>query len=282
MKIVIVDPIFKASRLYYSTLAAKASNQMGYKPVVLTRNYSNTEHYVEMMEKVDHDLIEICDLPEDFWYGKIDASQLTLVFRQIEIMAADDELIVYFSGLNEIWPEIVDVVKKQFASLSNVHMIFVEYHPEYLLNIGARIRASGLLHYLKQYVRIFKHKQIQLQRFRELDKASFSYDIIVLDERIHEKRMGAIPRFLKSKVHVNCDPAQSPLLSTVTTVVKDSITLLSVGLQSRRKGLVQIIRLAELAKIQSLPIRIRIVGRLEKDTEFLRSRIASASNIEFI
>lgn len=280
MKIVIVDPIFKASRLYYSKLAAQAANRLGYKPTILARNFSKTNHYFETMKDIDHDLFETCELPEDFWYGKIDSEQTFSLLEKIDSLSRDNDLIVYFSGLNELWPTFLDVAEEHFSHLTNVNMIFVEYHPEYLLNVRKRVWAKGLTGKIKQYMRLLKHKRKIATRITKFSKIFTNFKLIILDERVKSKKYSDIPVPLRNNIIINCDPAPFSH-SDIGSAQTDNIVILSVGTQSRRKGLVQLIRLAELETIKALPVTIKIVGRLDKDTSFLKKRIAKADNINF-
>lgn len=254
----IVDPIFRGSRLFYSWMAFEAFQSAGFEPRILTRREVRSEGFDAYFD--DQSPIDpVVDLPEGFWYGKIPEEQIGRIVDAIETRlhdrAPDEALHVHFSGLDELFPGMLDALADRFAgSSAPITFSFVHYDARYLLSQGAgfvkmREKIAGALTLLP------------------------GARMLILDDRLER----ATPPEFQDQVLVMPDPApltpetigavkKAPQVSTLYDKDDARIRVVALGRQSDRKGLPDVIRAAR-ALPQKPGVRLYVSGPLEADQQ---------------
>jgi glycosyltransferase involved in cell wall biosynthesis len=262
----IVDPIFRASRLFYSWMAHRAFYSAGMHPRILTRREFRSDDFPMYFDN-DADIDPIIDLPEGFWYGKIDNEQVVRLVGEIASRAKGEVTHVHFSGLDEMFPALLDELVVQFeGTKERITFSMVQYDARYHFNNGVgfvkmRAKISAALQCLP------------------------SVKILLLDDRFEA---GLLPEFEKQVVVI---PDPAPLSPRVIDRIKagldpsalyDSaekkIRVVALGRQSDRKGLPDIIRAARELGDNS-KTRIYISGPLEAEQERYRTPLAELTPV---
>jgi hypothetical protein len=127
----IVDPIFRGSRLFYSWMA---SGTFPGRPVdIVTRIDAWTGQAGHFFTDVCPRLIECVEVERDFWYGKIPPDQQQ---RMLETFVSEDYVrhyeAIFFSGVNELYPDILGLLASEAAaSLADRPIVMVEYEARF-------------------------------------------------------------------------------------------------------------------------------------------------------
>ncbi len=257
-KILIVDPIFRGSRLFYSWMAYQAFRTQGFSPRILTRVEYLSDDFSAYFENND-DIDAAIDLPKGFWYGKISDETIIQLVENVARFAGDDATHVHFSGLDEMFPTLLDVLCEKFSEIrAQITFSMVQYDARYHLSGGDGFKK------MKSRIRS------ALQQLPNLY-------IILLDDRLQH---GLFDEFEKQAV-IMPDPApistaeigrieSDPTASTLYADFKDEVRVVALGRQSDRKGLPDIIRAARELD-QAGKIRLYVSGSLESGQEKLTS-----------
>ena len=268
--LVIVDPIFRGSRMYFSSLAAKAGIEAGMNVRILARTEAKTDQFCEFFAGLEVEVDEVFRVPSEFWYGKIDETEQRRALARVRDVSSGDSR-VYFPGLNEQWPEVTNVWREY--GLHHLKALFVEYHPEFLLRAANSVWSSTLRGKWRQYNRYRLHRKAMLQHLSSFLGDCTNATVSVLDERVVNPRFSARPADISQQIVYLCDPAPERPKSTDTEPDRQQLQLLLVGSQSSRKGLREVVRLCNLYPNLIDKVRFTLVGRLTDETEPLRAQI---------
>lgn len=259
IRALIVDPIFRGSRLFYSWMAYRAFENAGFEPRILTRTEIRSEGFDAYFD--DERAIEpAVDLPKGFWYGKISEEHIRELIDAIEARLEerqpDSALHVHFSGLDELFPGILDALVDRFAgALEPITFSFVHYDARYLLSDGAG----------------FVKMRAKIQSALE---ALPGIRFLLLDDRLER----ATPAEFQEQILVMPDPApltpdviakiqSAPEKSTLYDHNEARIRVVALGRQSDRKGLPDVIRAARTLTPGSSKARLYVSGSLEPEQE---------------
>lgn len=270
--LVIVDPIFRGSRLYFSALAARAARSLNLRVIAISRTQARTAHFDELFSGLDVELHEIARMPDSFWYGRIPDDEQRRLLHAVQQMA-DESAQLYFPGLNEIWPTMPSLLQQ--CPAGQLPAAAVEYHPDFLLSPWDSLWAPSLRGRWRQLQRYRNRRKALLAGYKPWLQKCPRTRLLVLDERINEAKLARVPRDLRAQIQYLCDPAPARPTGTAKGEPRnDGYTrLLLVGSQSSRKGLHDVVRLCNRFPIASTPIRFRLVGRLTEETEDLRPQL---------
>lgn len=255
MKIIIIDPIFKASRLYISMLNINALQNENTDVKVLTQiNYKS-----ELLE--DNYLLNnivihpIVNLPKDFWYDRMTYRNINTIINKLEsILKKSENNKIIFTGYNEFHPIILFFffrIKK--ISLHN-KIYFMDYDSTYLLK-------ETSLSYLKKIKGFIKKAITYLFATKDIK-------YIVFDERLSDEKMTTsyFEKIAKPYYKLICDPCpdfQKAIINKLPTYTTSNINILIVGTQTKRKGFSEILKYLE--DTPKNKIKFYLKGRLEKD-----------------
>ena len=267
--VLIVDPIFRGSRLFYSWMVSGAFPSHSID--VVTRTDAWTEQAGSFFLETRPRLIECVETKPDFWYGKIPPDQQR---RMVEAMVAEDRSrhygAIFFSGVNELYPNILDLLASEFAApLAGRPMVMVEYDARFLLRPSAELPPAYAF---------------RRETFARAFAAVPGLRVALLDERALDPEfsgLGSIP--FGDRYFLLPDPI--PGLSgpgSLTSrrepdpfVAGDGIKCLLVGIQSKRKGLTDVLAALNSCSEPDRMPTVFLSGKLEPDTELLRPAIES-------
>ncbi|MGH6925414.1 MAG: polysaccharide pyruvyl transferase family protein [Propylenella sp.] len=271
MSSLVVDLIFRGSRLFYSWMASDALLKTG--PVeVLTRAPHDSPLFRELFTDSKIDLSPVIPMDETFWYGKIPPAKITTL---VDILAARDTAqdlrCIYFSGINEYWPELLEAMAIRLPAKTRAKpIVAVEYEGKTFLRNGAdgisAAERAGLDGRKTAYARAMT--------------AMPGLKIAVLDERAFDPKLAdPLPpdRFFFLPDPLPDKAAES--IGDTVAVADDFVTLgqgpavLLVGVQSERKGLRDVIRALREPSLGEPEPRFFLSGRLEQPMEPLRPQI---------
>ncbi len=274
--IAIVDPIFKVSRLQYSHRVAQKAEELGMNIHLLVRTNSYTPLYEELFSNIEHQLYEIAELPDNFWFGKIPKPQIKALINELQHIHQKVKLdAIYFAGGHELFPECVDImIQNSYQNLRNIPIIMIEYVPNFLLTMPYK-KTNQLQ---KFFMRKKKSKATPISQM-DWYELLFSYykklHVAILDERILGKK-------IHKKFFYLPDPCPTLLPETyITESSEKKIKILIVGLQSDRKGLDEIINLEKEFGSALDHISFIFTGRLSEETEIFREDIINSKMIEW-
>lgn len=260
MKYIIVDPIFRASRLYISMLNAdifknnvSIVTQKKYKSDLLDQSYSLS----------GIKLFPIVNLPSDFWYDRLSRKHIDSVISQIEILIKDNQKYkIVFTGYNEFHPTILLFLYrlKRIAKYSTIY--FMDYDSTYLLNEQGLSFLKKLKSMLKRYtVKLLINKNIHF---------------ILFDERIKDKNLrNDFFNTLKYNynLHLICDPCPNFKIAFDSKCIEfeeDKNNILLVGTQVKRKGFDQVQALLDRELVDSTTL-FHLKGRLTDENHISKS-----------
>ncbi len=293
-KLIIVDPIFRGSRVYFSWLAA-GMNQLaeGGSIEVVTRTAAATEESERYFSDIPHEIHQVARVPESFWYGKIEVDQIRKIISKIrEIISKDANAWIYFCGVNELYPQLYRLLlRPENRFLRRIPMVLVEYDAKYLFNQYTLFRTGRFMGGVRNFVKIMRLRKPTYLRFalrKRMLAARFlgrftNASIAILDERIMDDRFVKGSRAVSGYFFLP-DPVPERSgaegVETNPSVSFRDIRILVVGLQTSRKGLIDIVEVCERGSATG--VKFIIVGRLAEETEVLRDRISALSDhIEF-
>lgn len=263
---------------------ASGAISRGYTPHILTRREAKTAHYHELFANIEHILHEEIELPNTFWYGKLDSEPVKKTIEKIK--AYDQKLqfdFIYFVGLNEYYPLLVKMLNTEKGTLNHKKIIMVDYDASYLIASGrvpGNLSLLGRYSYLRKIIRIFV-KSAYLDKWGLIEALFQKYPglkIVLLDERVFRKGLGLISNSEKLRYVWLPDPG--PIIRIKAEPVRgEKIRILLVGIQSKRKGIEDIIRLLETCPAPDKPIHFTLSGSFPDETIQLKARIAAMGEI---
>jgi len=271
----IVDPIFRGSRLHYSYLASRGAERRGVQPHILTRTEAITDHYEELFNDISATLHPEIELPEGFWYGRIGIDGcMTLVEKMLALHAEFCFDNIFIAGLNELRPDLADACDAHdMAPLANVCVTGVEYDATYLLRGSGLPPVRNPLKAARRKTVVFLRKERQRYWLRRLHKAMPLFKTAVLDERAFDPNL-RVDRWQSRLLALPDTPPDPPQIGGVTDYSdKGTTTLLLVGRQDRRKGLFDVVHALRKFDPSVRHIRTVLCGSLSEDTEKLRSAL---------
>lgn len=279
--ILIVDPIFRGSRLVFSWIVASGAAARGYIPHILTRTEAKTAHYHELFSNVDHTLHETIGLPSTFWYGKIEKPLVEKTIQKIK--EYDGKLqfdFIYFAGLNEYYPLLVEMLNREDGIDKKKKIIIVDYDATCLIrprNNPGKFYHSMLKSYLLGILKKGLVKKEDVKKRDLIETLSSTYPnlkIALLDERAFDKKLGLLSKRESRKFVLLPDPG--PLVRIKAKPVRSEKTrILLVGIQSKRKGIEDVVKLLETGLLRNEFVHFTLSGSFPEETGHLKARVAA-------
>lgn len=271
VKVVIIDPIFRGSRLFYTQMVSTLGDEI----TILTRTDARTEASDEAFAGVEIELREVVTTAKDSWYYHLDETQLSELeegLRAVLDRGAPD--LLFMAGLDELAVGIAGILRRLAPSLSGSSVFGVHYTP----SVAARQKIGPITIpvSLRRFLPAGRFSRL-VREFVALRAVLPSLRLGLLDERISTKvRPPELFMLLPDPPPPSPEPSES--LLDLARSEGGSPTLLLVGRQSQRKGFEDIRGLIE-TRPECLPAGTKIVlcGRLEKDTEQHRSFIEAST-----
>jgi glycosyltransferase involved in cell wall biosynthesis/polysaccharide pyruvyl transferase WcaK-like protein len=259
----IVDPIFRGSRLYYSAMLAEAMDGVTAGDVqLLTRRDVESDLLPCYSDRLAHAAIApVLSVPSKLWYGQVDVDVCREIVARMTALPAGS--VVVFSGFNEVMPALFEAIAAIDKRLP-IHVCGYEYAVSTL------------------------HQPSKREGLASLAAKVESLTLWVLDESFD----GAALNIAGVAVVVMADPVPhldaSQVLAQGRAEVSDFIVrnrsqgelaLLAVGLQSARKGLRDILRAGRTLLDQKVPARIYLSGQVAPGEENLAPQVRALSGM---
>lgn len=277
-KVLIIDPIFRGSRLFYSWLVATGAIKAGYKPVIITRTNSKTDNYYELFGNNQPEIHEIVNVPDEFWYGSIDYDGVKVIFKKIDDFVKNQDIaLVYFSGINEIYTSLFKLIACGTpTNLNKIPVVFIDYDATFLLRDITCNPPRNLLKRLRWGIKKRFRDKRKLDNYRYLKQQIPKLKIMLLDERINDKNLSRIRNDCKNIfTYLPDPPPPESIIDSSQEAGKYSvpIKILLVGKQSRRKGILDVIHVAGKNYPGHENLQFIISGKLEAEMECLRPEL---------
>lgn len=272
MNIIVVDPIFRASRLQYSFMIAQYASNNKYDISILTRTNFFTEQYSLLFENIQHKIYEIVNVDKEFWFGKIKISEIEKIIDEILLLDKNKKVdAIYFAGGHEIFPELSNIlIMDKYNSIRDINMLMVDYEPNFLLPIEYKINYSNFFASIKYKMHLIKYKLLKNRQYKRIFDKYKNFNVALLDERVLEVK-------LNNRFHYIPDPSPSVDVNMYEYKFDEKIKILVVGLQSNRKGFDNIIKLLNKYSDNLRQVKFNFIGRLTDETEKFRSVIKKYS-----
>ena len=284
-KILIVDPIFRGSRLFYSWLTATHYAKKGYGIDIISRSHAITKQYHEYFDGINHTLYDGIIVPEDFWFGILTKKNIREILERLYILEERNRYeFIYFAGLNEHYPNLFDHLTQQpMDILIEKKMLFIEYDVRHLIKEKSYFEFNHLKNFAASFKQTIKAKRYSDKRkkviFTFLKKYPKTF-IGILDERIHSNKFSKILNNAYSN-HFFYLPDPGPeIIYKEERPITGRIKVLIVGLQNRRKGLDQLVKYLEKYGNEN-SVEFRFVGKLTEETEKYRDFLKTSSYIKW-
>jgi glycosyltransferase involved in cell wall biosynthesis/polysaccharide pyruvyl transferase WcaK-like protein len=265
-KILVVDPIFRGSRLFYSWMAWDAYKRAGFEPVVVTRRDYDTPQLAEFFKQPITPVADLV-LPDGFWYGKLTVEQIeTLVDSVLKTAAGDDRVHVHFSGLNEVFPEILQVLAaKAGADAGRLTFSFVEYDARFV--VAPTSNWAPKADAIKAFMKVFPDSRFFLldDRFETVTQSDATKGLV----------------FLPDPAPMEADEiaaAQAASAKSKLWVDSDRLRIVGVGRQNKRKGLTDVIRASRLIDGIADGIGVYLSGPLDDSDADKRGELTALNN----
>lgn len=269
MKVYIVDAIFVGSRLTVTAHVCRYLQSIKVPFEIITKVSSRTEHYDEVFEGLEAKLVEVATVSPGVWFQRLSAKNVkAIVDYLLPELERNPDSVVFFTGFNEYYPHIARFIKS-LTLRGGARVFGIDYDSHSWLK--AEFRDS--------WSRIFKDwfKRIH---FSHLLRSCPNFFFISMDDRLFDRARE------HSKVHPGrikflVDPCPSD--GRVASELKSCgrrINVMLVGLQSKRKGLGDILGLIE-QRLLPRNIQINLVGRLPAGENILRDRIRRLQSNQF-
>lgn len=281
-KILVVDPIFRGSRLFYSWMIASDYAKRGYQVDIVSRSFAMTEHYHELFDDIAHNLYDGISVSKEFWFEILTQKHVLEILERIKILESRNSYeFIYFAGLNELYPNFFRyLVGHTQEFLFDKKMVFIEYDVRHIVKEKYFLK----LNHLKNPSKTVKQQLSSRRYFNERRSLLFSFvnrysktKIGVLDERMNNKHLSKIITKSESK-HFFYLPDPGPeIMIDNDEKLSGKTKILIVGLQSRRKGMDQLIKLLRYKKSDT--VEFVLVGRLTDETEKYRKFIEKSNAI---
>lgn len=269
-RVLVIDPIFRGSRLFYSTMAAN----VGHRVTILTRSDAQTAESLAALDCNAVDIREIVQTSHDSWYYFLGPAQLRQLALGLEAALAEAVPdLIFCPGLDELGPGFVSYLCKNASQLRHTRVVGIYYTPtcEASVRIGKR-RLRVPFAPNKPAGRFGQvAREFSALRRSGVDSACIG----LLDEQMAEQ-LKHDTLFALFPDPPPPSPEPSPELIAEARAQGGSPTLLLVGRQSRRKGFPDIQALLD-DHVDALPGGSRIVlsGELEAEMESAREFISA-------
>lgn len=251
-KIYIVDPVFRGSRMFISFLLIKKLVDEGRDFEILTRTHYKNDQFTEFFgNMLDSEHVnEFFDISADAWYFKVPLKSVIKLVKHM--LKHGKSSTYYFTGINEWFPKlnIIFLFLALFLNLKKrMKLVAIDYDPR---AIEDRSSTQG------------KIKSFLRKRLIKSTGITFG----IMDESIDLSKEPAY-FFLPDPPNAFIPAAPK------ATFDNQSISILIVGLQTRRKGLYELYDFIENNR-DSIPkgIRFRLVGRFSEETEALKGKLS--------
>lgn len=279
-KILVVDPIFRGSRLFYSWLASDVYAKKDYHVDILSRSYAPTDQYSEYFKDVSHILYDGIEVSEDFWFDLLTKKNVQEMLGKLLYLEQQNSYdYIYFAGLNEQYPNLFDYMNTHIIQeLKTKKMLFIEYDVRHIIKEKNYLQLNHLTKSIKTNLRSKKYAYKRKKSIFSFLKNYNNTYIGVLDERLTHNRFSKI---IKKNIfkHFFYLPDPSPEIIYHDRPTRTGATkVLLVGLQNRRKGLDQLIKYLRKYK-DTNEIDFTLVGRLTEETELYRDFLISNPHI---
>jgi glycosyltransferase involved in cell wall biosynthesis len=261
--VLVVDPIFRGSRLVDSMLVCRALAERGMEAHLLTREELPGAHYDEMFRGVAHRLHASVGMPPGVWYAKLGRGVIgECVRRARELVGRFGCGGIFFTGWNEFFPRLLGV--PGVAACLAAPSMAIDYDPAFWLGAdagepaGARVKRAA-----KRWA-----TRCALGRFPGLN-------FVLHDERIEGSE---IPEKIRGRFHYLPDP--SPEIEEAPDCRRGPLRLLFPGRQTSRKGLSDLV---EALGRPGFPaeIQVRVVGRLAPECEGMRGALEGDARVDW-
>lgn len=282
-RLLIIDPIFRGSRLYYSAMAAAGAFAQGWEVHILTREEAETEHYFELFEGTPVTLHRKVPLPAGFWYGKIGAEAVEALIGALVSLHKEFQFErILAAGINELNREFTDACvahrNELRATLGRTPLVAIEYDARYLLRGLQAPRPRNPIERLRREFRVWFRRERQRQNLRSLRRAIPGLRVAILDERAFDRTLAT--RIGRSFLVQLPDPppryvGPAPLAPDASEV-HDKTRVLLVGLQSKRKGIEDFTRLLQARPNLKERFQFVLCGSLVAESEPLRPKLVAA------
>ncbi|NRA27737.1 MAG: glycosyltransferase [Pseudobacteriovorax sp.] len=278
----IVDPILRGSRLFFTHHAAGAFLPYG-KVQVLTRSQGLDCHGEAIFEGSGIEVLNKLLLPDDFWFGLIPERVVEDVANFLENVIEGDSPPsgIYFTGVKEFFPLLYDVVRRRPSLKSQIPMILVDYDFEHWFSRVVNPLPKSFFRRVRRRFGLGKKYSNKRKTCMSLLNSFPNAKFGVLDERVFDGDLG-----LKKKM--SCcldipDPGPKELLARVSQPSLGrprvrKLRLLLVGIQTRRKGLIDVLRVVKHPRFPRESVEFVLYGRLAQDTVNLRAQLLSLSH----
>ncbi|MFC3725785.1 glycosyltransferase [Neoaquamicrobium sediminum] len=282
-RLLIVDPIFRGSRLYYSAMAAAGAVARDWEVHILTREEAETEHYFELFEGVPVTLHRKIPLPVGFWYGKIGSEAVeSLIAALISLHQELRFERILAAGINELNREFTDACVAQRrelrAAFGHTPLVAIEYDARYLLRGLQAPRPRNPIERVRREVRVWIRRERQRQNLRFLRRTFPGLRVGILDERAFDRDLAT--RIGRSFLVQLPDPPPrhvAPALSkAAANETHDKTRVLLVGRQSKRKGIEDFARLLRVRPNLGERFQFVLCGSLVDESEHLRPQLEAA------
>lgn len=256
--VLIIDPIFRGSRLYYSAMIAEAlGGALSGGIDLLTREHVKSAllaSYADRLAAVS--LRATLAVPSTLWYGAVPAPACRQIIDRLAL--ARPGTVAVAAGWNELEAHLPAELAQLRRRLP-LHFFAYEYAAETLL-------APAKQQLLAQVAAQFASFTLWV-----LNEGFDTSAVRVPGLRLHALP-DPIPHHEGSALLLTAREQRSKLV--VDAIPPGCLGLLAVGLQSARKGLRDLIRAARTLKSDSLPARIVLSGEIAKGEEQLNAQVA--------
>lgn len=287
--VLIIDPVFRASRLQYTMYMVEALHREKITAKVLCRRDYDSDLFDEMTEGTHFQMFPEIDLPEDFWFGDLPKSCLDQVEEFIKDNGTGGKITgLWFSGFEE-WRKVLEQRKETGKGIDweRFAVGMVLYDGRFLLR---RNRTFGSVPVV-QWLRNFKQwgqqgnrkqepadKKLELTNWLRRQVRSLHFGL--LDERVYEGGLAKSKTALRWKHFWLPDPGPNIDFSPNINKGIGRIRVLLVGLQTKRKGLHEVCDAVVGHEFDLADILFILTGRLSKETENLRIKMSESSLFE--
>lgn len=268
--LLLIDPILRGSRLHYTWLAAQAFPAA--VPCILTRTGARTDAFAALFADRAVGLEEVASVPEGFWYGKIPPDQQQAMWAAAgRLDAATPFRAAYAAGVNELYPEFLAAFAgPAWAFWGARPLLVIEYDAGFLLRATADRPGTSYEAKRDAY-------------FRAL-RARPGLHVGILDERVFDPALGQVPS-LPDDIRARFVALPDPMPPSPPTAAPTALPTpegptrgLLIGLQSRRKGLSDVLEVLRQQTGKTALPHLLLSGHLDKDMDWAGEELRARSD----